>query len=356
MRPESDLATVGEASPMPFSAATATVAAPALDPEIVRQAAQWMARLWSDEVTADDVAACSQWRGQRHEHELAWQRMQAVGQKFAEVPDVAGRQALKAAPEKLQLMRRKSLKILGMMLFAGGAAELGRRTEAWQALSSDYASGVGEIKEVVLDDGTQLVLNTNSAVDVVYTDNARRIELRFGEIMITTAHDSAVAGRPFSVSGRDGEVLALGTRFVVRQREGTSSVSVLEGAVQVRPRHSLAVLRVDAGHGADFGADVQADHQGDLGDNNPYPLDESASSWSQGLLLAEQMPLSTFIEEIGRYRHGVLRYTPEVAGMKVSGVFSLRDTDRALSNLTLGLPVQLRYRTRYWVTVMARPD
>jgi transmembrane sensor len=37
----------------------------------------------------------------------------------------------------------------------------------------------------------------------------------------------------------------------------------------------------------------------------------------------------------------------------VSGVFSLRDTDQALLNLTLGLPVRLVYRTRYWVTVQA---
>lgn len=39
--------------------------------------------------------------------------------------------------------------------------------------------------------------------------------------------------------------------------------------------------------------------------------------------------------------------------MKVSGVFSLRDTDRSLQNLVLGLPVAVVYRTRYWVTVQA---
>jgi transmembrane sensor len=35
-------------------------------------------------------------------------------------------------------------------------------------------------------------------------------------------------------------------------------------------------------------------------------------------------------------------------------VFSLRDTDRSLANLALSLPVQLRYRTRYWVSVGPR--
>ncbi|MBP0600860.1 FecR domain-containing protein [Herbaspirillum sp. LeCh32-8] len=340
MRPDS-LATV-DAVP-----ATAPAAPTPLDPDIVRQAANWMARLWADDATPEDAAACSQWRNQRYEHELAWQRMQALGQKFTSLPDPAGRQALKAAPEKLRLMRRKTLKALGLMLLTGGAAELGRRSEAWQGLAADYASGVGEIRDVMLPDGTRLVLNTNSAVDIVYTDTARRIKLRFGEIMISTAPDSATPHRPFTVAGRDGEVLALGTRFVVRQREDSSSVAVMQGAVEVRPRRAGAVLRVDAGYQADFAADAAAD--------TAERIEEGVGNWSQGLLLAEQMPLSDFIAELGRYRHGVLRCAPDVAGLKVSGVFSLRDTDRALSNLTLGLPVQLSYRTRYWVSVISRP-
>jgi transmembrane sensor len=318
-----------------------------LDPAIVQQAALWMARLWSTEVTADDVAACSQWRGQRYEHELAWQRMQSVGQRFSSVPDRAGRHALKVAPEKLRLMRRKSLKFLGLALLVGTAGEFGRRSTAWQALSADYASGVGEIREVTLPDGTLLVLNTNSAVDIDYTDTARLIRLRFGEIMVTTAADTAATHRPLSVTGRDGEVVALGTRFVVHQQETHTSVGVFDGAVDVRARRLDTALRVDRGSQADYAQDMTSPVE---------MLDEASGKWSQGLLVAEQMPLSAFIEEIGRYRHGVLGCSDEVAAMKVSGVFSLRDTDRALSNLTLGLPLQLRYRTRFWVTVVSRPD
>lgn len=320
-----------------------------IDQEVIRQAAQWMARLWSDQATADDVAACGQWRNQRLEHELAWQRMQAMGQKFSSVPDLAGRHALKTAPEKLQLMRRKSLKILGLTLLVGTVGEFGRRSDTWRAASADLASSVGEIREVTLPDGTQLVLNTHSAVDIDYTADARRIVLRFGEIMVTSAPDKAAHYRPLSVVGRDGEVRALGTRFVVRQDESGSHVSVFDGAVEVRPRHANAdgVSRVDAGHQADYADDAVGE---------VTTVDETAACWSQGLLFAEQMPLADFIAEIGRYRRGMLRCDPDVAGMKVSGVFPLRDTDRALSNLTLGLPLQIRYRTRYWVTVIPRTD
>lgn len=320
------------------------------DAEVVRAAAHWMARMWSGQATAEDAAACSQWRGQRQEHELVWQRMQALGQRFCAVPDAAASQALKSAPEKLRRMRRKTLTLLGALLATGGLAALARRSESWQALAADYTSGVGQMRELRLSDGTQLVLNTNSAVDVVYTATARQVVLRFGEIMITTAHEDrpgVLAARPFTVLTREGEVRALGTRFTVRQFADSASVAVFEGAVQLRPdQQAGAGQRVEAGQQAAFTAQSAS---------APTALDPNAGNWQRGLLLVEQMPLAVLVAELGRYRHGVATCAPEVAELRVSGVFSVRDTDRALSSLTLGLPVQLQYRTSYWVSVIAAP-
>jgi transmembrane sensor len=70
-------------------------------------------------------------------------------------------------------------------------------------------------------------------------------------------------------------------------------------------------------------------------------------------LVADAMRLDEFLAELARYRPGLLRCDPEVAGLLVSGVFSVRNTDRALDNLTRALPVAVSYRTRYWVTVQA---
>jgi transmembrane sensor len=40
-----------------------------------------------------------------------------------------------------------------------------------------------------------------------------------------------------------------------------------------------------------------------------------------------------------------------VAALRVSGVFPLADTDRALASLQQALPVRIHYATRYWVSV-----
>jgi transmembrane sensor len=49
-----------------------------------------------------------------------------------------------------------------------------------------------------------------------------------------------------------------------------------------------------------------------------------------------------------------LRCDPLAADLRISGVFSLTDTDRALESLALALPVTVAYRTRYWVTILPR--
>jgi transmembrane sensor len=317
---------------------------PAIDQSIVQEAARWMARLWSEHASEADHAACAQWRQQRAEHELAWQRLLIMEQKLLSIPDPAARKTLHTAAPKRAVNRRKALQMLGLLVAVGGAVQVVRRSDTWRLLSADYASAVGEIREIVLPDGTQVVLNTNSAIDIDFNGTQRRILLRAGEILVTTAKDTAPAHRPLSVHGRDGAVYALGTRFIVRQDAHQTDVAVLQGAVEICPALAPTLrLRLDAGQRADFS-------QRAIG--TPGEIPENLASWSRGVLVAEQMPLADFLAAVGRYRSGMLRFAPELGDMKVSGVFSLRDTDRALLNLTLALPVQLSYRTRYWVTVL----
>ncbi|AFK62625.1 Fe2+-dicitrate sensor, membrane protein [Advenella kashmirensis WT001] len=66
------------------------------------------------------------------------------------------------------------------------------------------------------------------------------------------------------------------------------------------------------------------------------------------------MRLVDFVAELGRYRPGILRCDSSVADIPVSGAFQLNNTDRILEALAQTLPVQIQFRTRYWVTVAAR--
>lgn len=70
-------------------------------------------------------------------------------------------------------------------------------------------------------------------------------------------------------------------------------------------------------------------------------------------MIADELRLDAFVAELERYRPGLLRCDPAVAGLRVSGVFPLDDTDRILAMLPSVLPVRVRQRSRYWVSIQA---
>jgi transmembrane sensor len=314
-----------------------------IDPAIVQRASEWMARLWADDASESDRAACASWRAEHPQHELAWSRLQAFDAQWTAVPTGVARHALAPAASP---RRRRALQALGLAAMAGGLAHVVRGTEAWQIAVASHGTARGEVRSIVLPDGSQVVLASASALDLRFDAEQRLILLRAGEILVTTAPDSSPVYRPLRVRTRHGTVQALGTRFALRQDEASSRVAVFEGAVEIRPaRDPARASRVDAGQGAVFSEDLA---------HAPRPVQDSLAAWTRGVLVADAMPLGELVAELARYRSGLLRCDSGVAGLRVTGVFSLRDTDRALQNLALALPVQVVWRTRYWVTVHAR--
>lgn len=318
---------------------------PSIEMAILQQAANWMARLWSEKANEQDFADCAQWRAAHPDHERAWQQLEVFQQKLDCVPRELARQVLREPATPARLTRRNVLRMIGFGIVTSGAFELLHETDTWQHATASQSTAIGEIRTIVLSDGTQVSLGSNTALDVSFEAKTRMLELRAGEIFVTTSHEEASAHRPFIVRTRHGTVEALGTRFDVRLEADTSRVNVYEGMVEIQPTHaSHAAMRLVAGESCSFSAS-------DYG--HKTIAKEGGESWTHGVLLAENMRVADLVSELGRYRSGLLYCAPEVAELRVSGVFPLRDTDRALHNLSLVLPVSVVYRSRYWVSVTA---
>lgn len=318
---------------------------PAIDPAVLDQAAHWFVRLASGQAGAGEREALSRWRSADPEHERAWQRLQGLEQKLraATMPATVARAALGAAVDQ---GRRRALKSLAVAGAAVGTAALWAREQSlWQRWTADYRSGVGERRQLVLADGTQLLLNTDTAVDVHFDQNQRRLILRSGELRVATARDPQ--NRAFIVATRDGSLRPLGTRFTVRRLDGEAQtrLGVSEGAVEVRPAGAAPTLVVPAGQQTVFSA---------AGAAPPLPLDDAATSWTDGVLTAERMRLQDFLAELNRYRPGRLHCDPAVADLRLTGSYPLDNTDRILAALQQTLPVKVSQFTRYWVDVGPR--
>ncbi len=333
--------------------------------DVAREAAQRILQLGDDDRSAEFLAECQSWRDRSVEHEEAWRRAVSLQQKMGLLPAELARDTLQRPdptaplPSGLQSPeRRRHISTLIVLIMAGPSAYLALSSQGrqwgigqWHAWISDYTTRAGQQQQVELPDGSRLHLNTASSVSIHYSSQQRLIVLHQGEIQITTAKD--VLQRPFSVQTSYGVMTALGTRFIVRHLpdEATTKLSVQQGAVavaltdEITDRDRFGDSRdnvVRAGQFTSFDTQqVASIQQGTAG------LDQ----WQQGVLIADQMPLAELIKELARYRTGWLRCDPDAAQLKITGVFRLDNTDQILNSLPHSLPVEVVYRSPYWITV-----
>ena len=303
-----------------------------------REAAEWLATLMSGTAGEDDTRRWRLWREADPINERAWRRIEHLSAGLRQLHPGAARQAL-APPHS---GRRRALRTL---LWAGAAGAVGwtsLRSPQGRELLADERTATGERREVMLPDGTRVLLDTASAVDVRFDSAERLLLLRAGQILVTSGHPHGES-RPLIVQSAQGRARALGTRFSVRQEEGATTVAVTEGAVEFAGRGGVSRV-LAAGEWARLGPAGF--------DAQPRALDEeTALAWTRGQILADGMRLDAFLAELARYRPGLLQCDPAVGALRISGVFPVADTDTVLATLPLSLPVQVRKRTRWWLRV-----
>lgn len=301
---------------------------------IIDEAADWLARLHGNAMSAADLQALEQWQQQSAEHQYVWQQAQQLSRQLANVEPALGMSVLNRS--RRGMPRRQLLSSLTLVLAAPAASWWG--FQLFQNRHAVfYTTATGERRDMVLADGSEMALNTASSVQVKFDAQQRLLKHLAGEIWLQTAPDVV---RPFLVTTEHGQLRALGTRFLVRDEEKSTRLSVFEGAVEIITR--CAVSRViAAGEQVSFTAAAIADS---------VPLVAAADAWRNGVMYARQMRLADFLTELSRYRKGILRCDAAVADVPVSGTFQLADTDSILQLLAETLPVSINRRSQYWIT------
>ena len=306
----------------------------------IREAARWHAVLLSPAATNDEQAAWQEWLQQAPSHCLAWQQVEQVQADIRRVPSDVALPALRgAALSRRDLLRR--LAVIALTTPVGWAAW---RIAPWQQWQAQYITATGEQQSLTLQDGGSLVLNTATSMDVCFSDSLRLLALHKGEVLVQTTADQHLPARPFVVETRHGRVEALGTRFIVRVSNQGSDVTVLDKKVRITPTHSLNHMDIKAGQQLYFNNKKF---------NPIMPAKPHADSWVHGSLMVVDMPLRELLEELSRYRRGLLSCSDDIADLKISGAFPLNETDRALTAITRAFPIREQRMTEYWVRLTA---
>lgn len=316
-----------------------------IDMVIAIQAAEWLTTLMSGQVTPAERQSWQTWRAAHPDHERAWTHIEKVSGGLQALDAKASRLALAPRPRNSAASRRQALSMLGWVAAIGLAAWGGARTQAARTLLADLSTPLGQRRSVTLADGSVLQMNGDSAVNLRFDGKQRRLELVRGEVFISTARETGQPYRPFLVETLHGQAQALGTRYSVRQDDERTIVAVEQGAVRLTPRLGTGSVTVQAGQAGSMTAHAAAP---------AHSVSADIWGWRHGVLLADDMLLRDLLHELSRYRHGFLGCDEAVAGLRISGVFPLADTDAVLASLPNSLPVDIRFRTRYWVQVEAR--
>lgn len=315
-----------------------------ISPQIAQCAVEWLVELQAADHDEATHEAFQRWLAAHPDHKLAWQHIETVNTRFNGLASPLGSAVAKAVlTPRRSLKRRQIIKTLVVILFAGSTGWWVDEKIPWLAWTADERTHIGQRRNITLADGSRVVLNTDTAINIRFTANERRLQLVRGEILVTTNQDSASVVRPFIVETAQSELRPLGTRFTIHQQTMSNRLSVFEGAVEIRLRQDINYRHiVQAGEQVDFS---------NQGIHEIHPADDTSTAWSNGMIIASSMRLANFLAELDRHRPGKLNCDPAVADLRVSGTYPLTDPEDILDALQTTLPVKIQYFTRYWVTV-----
>lgn len=328
--------------------------APGVEPDPVAvqaEAMRWVALLHSGGSGSNWLPNCQRWCAAHPAHADAFAEAQAwwadVGEDAAArgrglecPPEPARSHAYAYEPPAVSLRRSPGLSEVEALVHtrsgrpAVAAAVVLAVTAGlwWSNERFDEMTGVGESRTVHLADGSQLQLDTNTALDMDLGAPERRVALARGGIYVET---TAVALQPLLIDASIGQVRAHDCALSVRRDvDGSVAVAVergqavIMGAALGEPTvlHAGELLRFD-----------RRTHSGVQHAAAPH-----AMAWRHGKLHFENETLGRVMDEVRRYDRR-LWYGPAgaVAETRVSAVIALDHIDEWLDTLPKTLPVDI---------------
>lgn len=211
----------------------------------------------------------------------------------------------------------------------------------WQA---DYLTAAGETRTLDMADGSRVHLDSASAFAVDFTASRREIRLLSGQAFFEVAPNR---DRPFVVRAGEAQVTVTGTAFDVRLQPAEIVVEVQSGNVRVDYPEWAGTMEavLSPGQRLKVARDGRVAEITDV-------VAAQVAPWRRGRLLINSATVGQLVEEIRRYRPGLIVLTDDVlARRQVTGVFDLRDPLRALRTVVEPHDGRVREITPWLVVV-----
>lgn len=241
--------------------------------------------------------------------------------------------------------RRKSgskalIGTLAFMALLGGGWIWLEKPSMWQDLNADFVSARGERRQIVLKDGSTALLDADTAIDVHLDDGVRQVRLLRG----TAYFEVKPSSIPFIVEAAQGRSRVLGTAFDVALNDTGVEVTLEHGSLRVEVPNSSEQVVLKPGEAVGYGdKGLSRPHKVDIGD---------ALSWHKGRFVFNNATLKEVLQKIERYRQGrIVVVGSDLGARRISGSFSLDDTNSALSSLQTSVGFNMRKLSEHLVVI-----
>lgn len=312
------------------------------------EASEWLARM-DAEMTPEQERAFERWLAASPENQRVLLKMAKLWDNMDSLDRLADLFPQPTAQNKIipRFVPAMAASILAVVLFGAwsftnlpGLDLFDPVAAVSQPVNLDtvYETSVGAQSTASLPDGTEISLNTDSLINVTYSDHYRLIVLERGEIHVQVAHDPS---RPLSVLAGDRVIRAVGTAFNVQlNRNEQVELIVTEGKVRVGESTGEVLERIEAIELAAGSVAVAKGNRVVLG-SAEEAIEKIAAedieidlSWRKGNLVFKGESLEKAIEEIGRYTPVEFEITDDrIKEIRVAGLFRAGDVNGLLRTL-----------------------
>lgn len=201
-------------------------------------------------------------------------------------------------------------------------------------LNADHVTGIAETRRIELEDGSIAFLAPDSALDLAFEPDERRVRLMSGQAYFDVVSDS---DRPFVVQSAEVETRVLGTAFDVMQGSSGVSVSVERGMVTVSTSTSPSVQSKLAA-----GDWIRVSGTGAVERGKVAP--ELVGGWRSGLLVVEDRPILEVVGTLARYQEARVYIADSLlASRRVTGVYDLHSPLDALEAVAAAHHARIRH-------------
>jgi transmembrane sensor len=311
------------------------------------QAAHWLLRL---EASPGDGALRQEfedWLQQNEAHRAAFRSAEHTWARLGKLPP--GLIATPVPPtDVVRLKPRRPPRLFwagaGAML-AAACLLLVAAPVIQRHLQADHITGVAELRDVVLPDGSLASLDADSAIAVEYSGAERKVILLAGQAFFQVHPNPDL---PFRVTAADVSVRVTGTAFGVDKLASSITVAVQSGTVEVTSGATAEVSRLGAGDRLVYDRQSRSVKHDQV-------VASTVATWRARQLVVHDATVGEMVEILGRHLPGVIVVRdPSLNDRSISGVIDLARPREALNALAESQHGQLSQITPYLSVISKR--